>query len=404
MRSEVFPDGVTGFQVERRALDRLLLGCAEAAGASVHRDTTVREVSPSGVRYEGRGQPGRMSAPWVLDCSGRAGVIARRGLRVEQPGQVTLAIYAVWERAGGWGLPDETHTLVESYENGWAWAIPVSPAVRYVAVMLDPGLTKPPRGSRLGAIYQRELGKTAQFRKMLDGATRVGPPRALGASPYSARRFAGPDFLLVGDAGSFIDPLSSFGVKKALASAWLAAVVVHTCLRKPEMGPAAIEFFEGRERQAYASSLSLTARFFGEAAKEHDHAFWKERSAAGPREGAAEEPNVDHLRMDPAVLAAFEALKGLSAISFRPSAGVRIEDKPAVRDHEIVLEPHLVSAWTPSGIRFLRGVDLVRLVDLAPRYDQVPDLYEAYNRGGPPAGLPDFLGALSVLLAKGLLI
>ena len=34
--------------------------------------------------------------------------------------------------------------------------------------------------------------------------------------------------LLAGDAGSFIDPLSSAGVKKALASAWLAAVAVST--------------------------------------------------------------------------------------------------------------------------------------------------------------------------------
>lgn len=404
MRSETFPDGVTGFQVERRALDRVLLDSAEAAGAAVHRDATVREVTSREVCYERQGKRGRMSAPWVLDCSGRAGVIARRGLRVDEPGHVTLAVYGVWERAG-WNVPDETHTLVESYQSGWAWAIPVSPSVRYVAVMFDPGLTSTPRGSRLSAIYQREISRAARFHELLDGAKRIGAPRALGASPYTARRFAGPGFLLVGDAGSFIDPLSSFGVKKALASAWLAAVVVHTCVRKPEMGQAATDLFEARERQAYASYAGLAARFFGEAARDHDHPFWRERSAVSDREGAGDEPSVEELRTDPAVLAAFERLKELPAIHFQPSGGVRTESRPVVRDREIVLEPHLVCPWVPAGIRFLRGVDLVRLVELAPRYDQVPDLYEAYNRGAAgPAGLPDFLGALSVLVAKDVLI
>jgi len=61
--------------------------------------------------------------------------------------------------------------------------------------------------------------------------------------------------------------------------------------------------------------------------------------------------------------------------------------------------------WPPTGrgVRFLRDIDLVQLVELAPDHRQVPDLYEAYNRRCAPVSLPDFLGALSVLLAKGAL-
>ena len=43
------------------------------------------------------------------------------------------------------------------------------------------------------------------------------------------------------------------------------------------------------------------------------------------------------------------------------------------------------------------------MVELAPLHQQVPDLYEAYNRVCPPVPLPDFLGVLSVLIAKGAL-
>jgi hypothetical protein len=49
-------------------------------------------------------------------------------------------------------------------------------------------------------------------------------------------------------------------------------------------------------------------------------------------------------------------------------------------------------------VRYLRSIDLVLLCRLAPQYDQVPDLFEAYNRSAPPTSLPDFLGALSALV------
>ena len=68
------------------------------------------------------------------------------------------------------------------------------------------------------------------------------------------------------------------------------------------------------------------------------------------------------------------------------------------------MEDQLVASWPhAASIRFLRGVDLPKLVAMAPGHIQVPDLFETYNRACEPVALPDFLGALSVLLAKGIL-
>jgi hypothetical protein len=50
----------------------------------------------------------------------------------------------------------------------------------------------------------------------------------------------------------------------------------------------------------------------------------------------------------------------------------------------------------------VRNVDLVRLSELAPAFDDVPELFDAYNRFAPPVPLPDFLGALSLLIGKGI--
>ena len=91
--------------------------------------------------------------------------------------------------------------------------------------------------------------------------------------------------------------------------------------------------------------------------------------------------------------------------SVPPTAcGARVH--PAVEGREVVAETRIVIGDGPDAsvaVRYLRGVDLPRLVAMAGAHRQVPDLYEAYQRVGPPVALPDFLGALSVLLGKGVL-
>jgi hypothetical protein len=103
-------------------------------------------------------------------------------------------------------------------------------------------------------------------------------------------------------------------------------------------------------------------------------------------------------------LAAFDALRQSRRIDLRPTDQVRTMMRPAIKDNEIAMEDQLVASWPQAAsIRYLRGVDLPRLVDMAAGHTEVPDLFETYNRACEPVALPDFLGALSVLLAKGLL-
>ena len=74
-----------------------------------------------------------------------------------------------------------------------------------------------------------------------------------------------------------------------------------------------------------------------------------------------------------------------------------------VRGREIVLEDQLLVPACPDGIRYLRGIDLVELGRLAPHFTDVGQIYEAQRRAQPDIALPDFLGALSVLIAWGVL-
>ena len=101
----------------------------------------------------------------------------------------------------------------------------------------------------MAEILDVELAKTCNIGPTRESAIPDGDAWACPASLYTASRFARPGLLLAGDAGSFIDPLSSFGVKKALSSGWLAGIVIHTSLVDAPMADTAVGFFDRRERE-----------------------------------------------------------------------------------------------------------------------------------------------------------
>jgi hypothetical protein len=69
----------------------------------------------------------------------------------------------------------------------------------------------------------------------------------------------------------------------------------------------------------------------------------------------------------------------------------------------VKLQNHLATEAYPRGVRFVRGVDLEKLVEIAPRHGDVPDGWAAYNGVAPPVTLPDYLTALATAFAAGVL-
>jgi hypothetical protein len=67
------------------------------------------------------------------------------------------------------------------------------------------------------------------------------------------------------------------------------------------------------------------------------------------------------------------------------------------------MEEQLQLPRWPGGVRWLRGVDLVNLTRAAPLHRDIGDLYATVTKATPGVTLPDFLGALSVLVAFGAL-
>lgn len=406
-RVERFPNGELGWQISRDHLDRVLLREAVRAGAQGHRHASVRAVVPADdgtlrVAYDERGHTRHVRAGWVIDCTGRSGLMSRAGSGRVAAGPRTMAIVGLWERRPHWHLADESHTYVESYPGGWAWSVPYSKTRRQVTVMIDPSRTDIARGHRLRLTYRAELARTTMIRDMTERATFLGSPWARDASSYESAPSAHRRVLLAGDAASFVDPLSSFGVKKAMASAWLAAVVVNTVLHDAAMEAAALDLLDGRERAMVAGLRRDLSQLAQHAAVAHPKGFWRDRSGADVVD-ASGDPDLAALRVDDAVRAAFEAIRTRPTIDLRTVLTVNREPRPVVVADRVVLADHLVAPAFPAGIRFIRNVDLLTLAALAPAFDDVSALFAAYNRAHAPVSIEDFLGALAVLVGKRIL-
>jgi flavin-dependent dehydrogenase len=377
-RVESFAGPLRGWQVTRQRFESLLVAHAAASGVLI--EEARPDTAPITVRPDG----------FTLDCTGRAGVLARpRGLRVYESTHRIVALTGVWRSERPFAVPDPTHTLIESYEGGWTWSVPETLDSRVIAVMVDPSRSGLARGSSARDVYLREIDRTEAMAALVRAATLVDGPAGWDASMYCSMRYADGNVLLVGDAGSFIDPLSSAGVKKALASGWLAAVAVHTSLRRPAMRDVALTFFDAREAEVYAWMRGLIGRVLADAAASHAHAFWTDR-LEGDLTGSDDE----------ALAKAHARIRAEPALRVVKNPAARIEDRPAVSGTEIVLQQRLVSPERRDGVRHAFDVDLIGLVEIAPHYASVPDLWTAYTRQYGPVDLPDFLGALSTAIAQ----
>ena len=253
------------------------------------------------------------------------------------------------------------------------WSVPSAPGLRHIAAMVDPQRSGLARGGSSADVYRAEIAQDERssapsppMRSMIEA------PRGFDASPYRASDYAGERWLLVGDAGSFIDPLSSAGVKKALASGWLAAIAVHTALTRPSMRAHAFEFFSAREHEIEQHLSRESRRFLAERG---------DRRITGPSgtnvrtRAETSLAEVEDVR---------RALEELRARDFWQPA-YRSGNHRFSRGHASGATKSSSSrTWSRPSIRAesatCAAIDMVALVELAPSTRQVPDLYETYVR------------------------
>jgi FADH2-dependent halogenase len=225
----------TTWQVKREPFDTALLERAKEAGVEVHRGEAVG-VDRDGERITGvrirdlSGSERVLPAQVVLDASGMASFLCSAGVvgpkqRSRYDKQVAFfGQVRGGKRAEGTSAGD---TLIFYQKpHHWGWFIPLDDELVSVGVVV-PSETFAARRQSKQAFFEEEMRKlNPELTRRLASAERVGEVRSASNYSYDIPRYTGKNFLCVGDAHRFIDPIFSFGLYFAIKEAQFAAEAI----------------------------------------------------------------------------------------------------------------------------------------------------------------------------------
>jgi FADH2-dependent halogenase len=249
------------FQVERADFDKILLDSAVEAGATVLEEARVSELIFSGERvagaqYRRNGQEHSATARFVVDASGRAGVIVR-ALQLRKTDN-NLKMAAVFKHFGGLDESNnpgtEGDTQIGVHPDGWLWAIPIRKDVISIGAMAPAEIL---RKSRPEEVFAAHLPRLPRIEARIKD-TEVW--RELGGESnfeYHSDTLAGPGYFIIGDAGCFTDPVFSAGVYLALATGKRAAEETITCLGERDSATAVTTRYQRFFKTGYETYYRL---------------------------------------------------------------------------------------------------------------------------------------------------
>lgn len=200
----------TGFQVWRQDFDALLLERARETGVAVRRPVPVTGLSAGGAL---RSADGILYARIVIDATGRARWLGRALGIASTPRSPRLVARYGYAR-GHCPARDAAPALVAD-RHGWTWTAMVRPDTY--------------QWTRLA--FNGHRPKPDWMPDEFAGLTPLGPSRGADVTWRLAETVARPGWFMVGDAAAMLDPTSSRGVLRAIASGIMAAHLAAAVIR-----------------------------------------------------------------------------------------------------------------------------------------------------------------------------
>lgn len=244
------------FQVRRSAFDHILVKNAAAKGAEVIEDCRVTAIAfpendhPHIEARDGNGRTRHWTAAFVVDASGRDTLLAAQmGFKERNPKNNSAAIFGHF--TGTRRLPGkaEGNISIVWFANGWFWFIPLSDGTTSVGAV-GPSQFFKNRGTDLTSFFMSMVESCPEIADRLKGAQLTGPVTGTGNYSYGTTRTSGRNFILVGDACSFIDPVFSTGVYLAMTTAFWGADAIEACLRQPQRAQRILKRYDAATRKA----------------------------------------------------------------------------------------------------------------------------------------------------------
>ncbi|MGH2723343.1 MAG: NAD(P)/FAD-dependent oxidoreductase [Actinomycetota bacterium] len=214
------------YNVERDVMDTMLLRHAHDNGAKVLQGVRVQKVLFEGDRAVGvrakvaDGWERDLHAKVVIDASGRRCFLANQ-LKMKRK-DVNFNQFCIYSWFEGVKPPPERLTGFTLFyfiglNQGWSWHIPLRDGKASMGVVVDKEDFQK-SGKSYEEFFYSLVGRNRTFTDAMAKAERVRPWWIEGDYSYKIDQFAGPGWLLIGDALRFVDPIFSSGVDVALFS------------------------------------------------------------------------------------------------------------------------------------------------------------------------------------------
>ncbi len=276
------------FQVVRAEFDQLLLEHTKEQGVKVHEGIEVKSLTFDGERpiratWAATADPtrsGEIAFDFLVDASGRAGIMANRYLRNRHFHDAfqNVGVWGYWRGAGRMSFAPQGAIAVGSINDGWLWGIPLHDGTMSVGLVMHKTTFKEKRqqGKTPEEIYMDAIKECPLISELLKNAT-FEPGKGIRAEQdysYMAGDISGPGYFMVGDAACFIDPLLSTGVHLATHGAMLAAASIASMLRKEVTEEQARIFYEHSYRHAYLRLMVIVSGLYQQYDGEPTY-FWQ---------------------------------------------------------------------------------------------------------------------------------
>jgi flavin-dependent dehydrogenase len=199
----------------------------------------------------------RFASPWFIDASGSAASLLPRvfNLPAREYGPSKVAMWSYFD------VQDsvEGTTLYANRQRprymDWIWEIPIHPKTISVGYVATGAAIKEKRrqGHSVEEIFKAQLDRHPRFAELLRAAD-VVVPRVTSFRCRVHGKLAGPNWLVVGEAASMVDPMTSNGVTAALRHASEASTLIVRSRRRDRLPLLA--------RSMYSWRVGGLARFF----------------------------------------------------------------------------------------------------------------------------------------------
>lgn len=244
------------YQVRRSEFDEILIRNAAKMGAEVIEGCRVREVAfapdHGGATVHAVHEDGstpRWHARFVVDASGRDTLLGKQfDIKRRNPKHNSSALYAHFTGATRHPGQDEGNITIFWFDHGWFWFIPLADGATSIGAVVWPHYLKS-RSKPVKEFFLDTIALCPALSERLAYATLSSEVEATGNFSYACDRTHGPNYVMIGDAYTFIDPVFSSGVMLAMQGGFVAADTIDTCLREPARASAALANFDRQVRK-----------------------------------------------------------------------------------------------------------------------------------------------------------